>query len=662
MTRTARLLAAAALLALASCGGDDSSSGGGATPAPVPSPSPTATPGSVSPFVAPAAEALTPGEVQQIIAQAVGEAQAQNLPSVIAVVDRVGNVLGVFRMNGAPGTMETSRLTGTGILNDPAIDAQGLEVDAALGAISKALTGAYLSSSGNAFGSRTASQIVQQHFPPAPTTVGLEAGPLFGVQFSQLPCSDLNTRFSSTLSPGSFIGPKRAPLGLAADPGGLPLYKNGVVVGGIGVMGDRDYGFDPNVLDVDKDAEEIIALAGTQGFARPDEIAAERITLDGTQLRLTDAAAGDLHPLQTSFGAINGPAGQLVPVTGYSNGTIIAGTPYGTEASGYRQAKPSDFAFSDAFVLSDGAGNNRFPIRDGADAAAISEPLAEEEVRAILEEGFKIMRRSRGQIRRPLDSQAQVTISVVDTYGTVLGLVRSPDAPIFGTDVSLQKARTVMFFSSPDAAQQMLDDPADEIADFVQRTREFLGDPTALTGKTAFGARGIGNLARPHFPDGEAGRGPGPFSRPIEDFNPFGVGLQIALVKANLLQHAVFVGGQAASDTGQQCTSLPPAPSGQIRLANGMQIFSGGVPIYRGGVLIGGIGVSGDGIDQDDMISFLGVHYAAQRMGTFSNAPSEIRSDKVIVDAGSQGTRLRFVNCPFAPFLDSSEQNVCQGL
>ena len=209
MTRTARLLAAAALLALASCGGDDSSSGGGATPAPVPSPSPTATPGSVSPFVAPAAEALTPGEVQQIIAQAVGEAQAQNLPSVIAVVDRVGNVLGVFRMNGAPGTMETSRLTGTGILNDPAIDAQGLEVDAALGAISKALTGAYLSSSGNAFGSRTASQIVQQHFPPAPTTVGLEAGPLFGVQFSQLPCSDLNTRFSSTLSPGAPPGTAR---------------------------------------------------------------------------------------------------------------------------------------------------------------------------------------------------------------------------------------------------------------------------------------------------------------------------------------------------------------------------------------------------------------------------------------------------------------------
>src|SRR3546814_3856870 len=92
-----------------------------------------------------------------------------------------------------------------------------------------------LSSGGNAFSTRTASQIVQEHFPPAPTTVGLESGPLFGVQFSQLPCSDLVARFGA---PGAaaLIGPKRSPLGLAADPGGLPLYKNGVLVGGIGVI------------------------------------------------------------------------------------------------------------------------------------------------------------------------------------------------------------------------------------------------------------------------------------------------------------------------------------------------------------------------------------------------------------------------------------------
>ena len=128
-------------------------------------------------------------------------------------------------------------------------DAQGLDIPSAGAAIAKAITGAYLSSGGNAFSSRTASFIVQEHFPPAPTTAGLESGPLFGVQFSQLPCSDLSARFGA---PGAaaLIGPKRSPLGLAADPGGLPLYKNGVLVGGIGVMGDGVYGSDPNILDI----------------------------------------------------------------------------------------------------------------------------------------------------------------------------------------------------------------------------------------------------------------------------------------------------------------------------------------------------------------------------------------------------------------------------
>ena len=120
----------------------------------------------------------------------------------------------------------------------------------------------------------------------------------------------------------------------------------------------------------------------------------------------------------------------------------------------------------------------------------------------MLEEAYAVMRHARGQIRRPLDSRAQVTISLVDTYGDVLGVVRAPDAPIFGTDVSLQKARTVAFFSNPVAAQQLLDDPDAEIADFLQRARVFFNDANAFTGKTAFGARSIGNISRPHFPDG----------------------------------------------------------------------------------------------------------------------------------------------------------------
>ena len=84
--------------------------------------------------------------------------------------------------------------------------------------IAKAITGAYLSSGGNAFTTRTASQIIQENYNPLSS--GLEGGPLFGVQFSQLPCSDLSVRFATnnTDNPGVVdptIGPKRSPLGFA---------------------------------------------------------------------------------------------------------------------------------------------------------------------------------------------------------------------------------------------------------------------------------------------------------------------------------------------------------------------------------------------------------------------------------------------------------------
>src|SRR5687767_11261311 len=41
---------------------------------------------------------LTAADVQQVIAQGVAEAQARNANATIAVVDRVGNVLAVYRM------------------------------------------------------------------------------------------------------------------------------------------------------------------------------------------------------------------------------------------------------------------------------------------------------------------------------------------------------------------------------------------------------------------------------------------------------------------------------------------------------------------------------------------------------------------------------------
>ncbi len=39
---------------------------------------------------------------------------------------------------------------------------------------------------------------------------------------------------------------------------------------------------------------------------------------------------------------------------------------------------------------------------------------------------------------------------------------------------------------------------------------------------------------------------------------------------------------------------------------NGIITFPGGVPLYKGNTLVGGIGVSGDAVDQDEAVAFAG--------------------------------------------------------
>ncbi len=644
--RAVAFITACALL-LGGCGGD-----GGTSPAATPSTPATPT----TAFSVPAQVALSTADVQQVIAQAASEATARGLPAVIAVTDRVGNVLAVYRMAGAKAMATTSAAP-----NGVNVDAQNVTFPAEAGAIAKAVTGAYLSSGGNAFSTRTASQIVQPHYPPSASSNNLSSGPLFGVQFSQLPCSDLNARFSAG-GAGALIGPKRSPLGLAADPGGFPLYKGGVLVGGVGVMADGVYGFDPNIQDVDSpNDEEFIALAGTIGFDAPATITADRITAGGVSLRYSDAtSAGFKSTSTTAFAALSGA---LVGVTGYATAAVSAGTPYGSEASGVRAATTAEFSNRDAFVLTDGAGNDRYPIKAGTDAAAVATPLSAAEVKALLEEAFTIMSRSRAQIFQPLDSRAQVSITVVDTYGNDLGLVRAPDAPIFGIDVALQKARTAAFFSHPQAANLLLANPSADVKAMVAAYRSFVNDANALNGSFAYSARAHGLLSRPFFPDGEDARPNGPFSRPIAQFNPFSTGLQSALIIGNIGAHLGYVTGASGTDTPARCTSTPAVAGAQNPLQNGIQIFPGAVPIYRGNVLVGALGVSGDGVDQDDMIAFLGTNNGAKKVGSISNAPAAIRADQLIVPvAGTSGARLLYVNCPFAPFLDVADQNVCQGL
>ncbi len=621
-----RRVAAAAVITLASlvagCGGGGGGSGSGGC----------------SGSCTTATSALTVADVQHVIAQAVTEAQANNVKATIAVVDRVGNVLGVFQMNGAVATVTiTSNSGATGGL-------EGIAVPSELAALSKAITGAYLSSEGNAFSTRTAGQIIQQNFDPGEENQ--PSGPLSGVQFSQLSCSDVSQRASA-----GTVGPKRAPLGLAADPGGLPLYKNGTVVGGIGVVADGTYGLDRVITDTDADVDELIAVAGGAGLAAPADRRANEITVDGRTLRYVDSEAIKSTPATAPpFASVNGIVGALINVTGYGGSPIVAGVAFGTPASGYRADASLAFAGTGAYILVDSANAPRYPPVAGSDGL-----LTQNEVTQTLKSGLAVAARARAQIRRPLGSAAQVSVVVVDTKGVVLGLVRSQDAPVFGTDVAVQKARTAAFFSSVTAAAQLQALPpanyptppaSSSIAAYVTATRAFLAAPTALANGIAYSNRAIANLARPYFPDGIAGTANGSLAKPVPPWSVFNDGLQLDLVNNNLVAGVL-------GDPVVGCT-------GDATLPNGIQIFPGGFPIYRGQQLVGAVGVSGDGVDQDDMVAFLGLANAGTALGNaIGNAPAGRRADN-IVPAGT-GTRLRYVNCPQSPFNDSTEQNVCAG-
>ncbi len=659
------LIAAAAMLS--SCGGGGGGSNAVGT---------DTTPGQCSGSCAEPSIRLTVSDVQTVVAQAVAEARAQDVNATIAVVDRVGNVLALFQMapqrvllatqvdaNNAP--LIDGGLEGINLPND------GVDVAAAL---AKAITGAFLSSEGNAFTTRTANQIVQENFNPG--EVNQPSGPLFGVQFSQLPCSDFAQRFNGV---GPDVGPKRSPLGLAADPGGFPLYKGGTAVGGVGVIADGRYGLDPVISDFDRDVDELIAMAATFGFAAPVDRRADRITVDGKTFRFADVGFGDLASdpdAAPAFATLTSADGMLFPLSGYFAGTIVEGTAFGEPESGVRPDNDVNYPGRDAFVFVDAADSLRFPPTDATDAGLLgASALTAEEVRTLVDSALAVANRARAQIRRPLGSPARVTVSVVDTNGAILGMARTRDAPVFGADVSLQKARTAALFSSAGTDVFLRDLPDalyigpgrfSVIGDYVDALQTFVGDSDALvSGNIAFSDRAGGNLSRPFYPDGISDDPAGPLSKPRGEWSVFSTGLQLDLSLNAVLQHVLFLLG-AAPDVGQNCAgvalgadlSLLPPTVNVLKAANGLQIFPGSVPIYRGDTLVGGIGVSGDGVDQDDMIGFLGLHNAGVTLGgAINNAPPEIRADIL----APQGERLRYIQCPQAPFVDSDEQNVCAG-
>jgi uncharacterized protein GlcG (DUF336 family) len=516
---------------------------------------------------------LTAVDVSNILARASTRAVQIAPNSVIAVVDREGWVLGVLSVNGAgqqPPPPPFPQI---------ATNAIGPSRAGVANAISKAGTAAFLSSKQNAFSSRTAGFIVQQHFPPPVRNKG--PGPLVGVEFSNLPFSDIN-KFKAPgsvitfgPSPGNDIVPVPGTM-LAGGPGGLPLYQSNKLVGAIGVAsepaafllntdGSIKCGY-PKVPEnlFAYDVDEDVALAGQQGFAPRPEILGSHVFIDGIRVPYVNST--------TRVSATNALHG--VGILPY----VIMGS-------------PPPFAYP-IVTLGGVTSELRQPIIDDPLSGTIDGQarLTAAEVTNIISRAAARARRTRAGIRLPRGLPAEVWITVVNNPNdtniapTVLGTFRTPDATMFSWDVAVQKARTVIYYS----------------------TRTNLV-PTLLTNTIAFSTRAVGFLAQSLYPPGIVNTLPGPFYCDQETF----------------------------SLPNPMTPLTPPEPS----LPNGITIFPGGFPLYRNGVLIGAIGVSGDGVDQDDFISADGdVPFLA---------PSSVRSDRFTY----RGARLPYAKFPRNPAL-----------
>ena len=467
---------------------------------------------------------LTSDDVSAVVEAAAASVNSDAM--VIAVTDRQGDILAIYKKPSAPPTSAANF---------------GTQADTKEVAVALARTASFFSNDQAPLSSRTVRYISGIHFPP-----GIDYtsnAPLYGIENTNRGCP-FNAEYikGQGFPPARSIDGVQPGLGIltgkadvndsdptAVNPGGVPLYKQGVMVGGVGVAG------------VTPDVAEFAAFSGAVG---------------------------------AGFGPNPAPPGVVI-----INGIALPFVNQTTRPAGYAAGSADG-------VYALGPLSSPKPPPEGDLVAPRAGPvggLTQDEVQGIINAAVGEANLTRAVIRLPIGSRARMVMAVSDLDGTIIALHRMADATVFSIDVAVAKARNVIFFSGPNRTPNDL--PGVPIG-------------TAVTNRT------IGFGAQPIYPPGIDRTAPGPFFQlyQFDTLNP------------------CTQGSQAANPN-----------------QNGIVFFPGALPLYKNGVLVGGLGVSGDGVDQDDFVTSAGA--------AGFEAPASIHADQII----DQGVRLPYLKFPQNP-------------
>jgi uncharacterized protein GlcG (DUF336 family) len=500
---------------------------------------------------------------------------------------------------------------------------------------SRALTASYLSSEGEIFSTETAFFIIQENFPPG--TRNEDVGPLFGVENSSfvasdiIGCSRFDIRDDVTRADPSINLPARnlvansnevldvvfqgtpnfphpsvtgatgtigsLDIGRNATSGGLvglvqvlpdgsldassgrPGFKNNAHVGGVGVTGALDFengldvanvvmtifGFDESKLATHVFVDGVRFQFGRTNYRRippPSTMTLQQLVA----ANLVHVVQGPRTTLQTN-NALPFDFNMQVPPQAYVLATqqTVASAIASPEAQGQGITDPAQAAklfgvnliATSANKVTIDLFNGTTLLGDIKDGWRPSPNQAEDPGNLDTTRDFRQVPSSSAL---DLTDVSQIIRQAAETALAQRAGIRRPlglNAVVHIT-VCDQNGINLGSFAMIDATVFSYD-----VAFQKGRGCAFWSDD-----QVAWAARSIGWVAQPHFPPGIERVAPGPCFGIQALYNPLG----------DILHPAM----------------------------NGFQVFPGGLPLYQNGIMVGAIGISGDGVDQDDQISFGG--------------------------------------------------------